>query len=348
MLCGPNQSDRYPLPIQEAVMKFPVYPTALLGVLALTPALWSQGSSQNVPSNLAEVRFGDGSLVRMTILQDNLEVMTKYGKLTIPVAEIRRVDFGLHLPEGVGRKIDDCIRLLGSETFRDRDEAARELVVLGSTAYPFLQRASRSPDLEVAQRVSHVIKKISDKVPVENIRTKEEDVILTKEFTVVGRIVSPTLRANSTHFGELNLKLSDLRTMHLRNSQTDLELTVDASRYGSNTDQWMDTGVTVDRSLRLVVTAEGQVDLWPMAPGQYMTTPKGYTTTGKGGTHMAGSLIGKIGETGKLFFVGERFDGSPGEEGRLFVHIVPSPWNNASSGSYRVRVHVDHLALSAK
>ena len=30
--------------------------------------------------------------------------------------------------------------------------------------------------------------------------------------------------------------------------------------------------------------------------------------------------------------------GSVGEEGKLYFHIVPSPWNNASSGSYRVRV----------
>lgn len=303
---------------------------------------------REVPQNFAEVRFGDGSLVRMTLLQDSIEVMTRYGKLNIPIQEIRRIDFGLHLPEGVGDKIDNCIRLLGSETFRERDEAARELVVLAGSAYPFLQRASRSPDLEVAQRVSLVMKRIGEKVPVENIRVKEDDVIHTKEFTVVGRITASTLKAQSAHFGALSLKLCDLRTMHVRSGAAESEITVDSSRYGSNLDQWLDTGVLVDASLRLSITSEGQVDLWPMGPGQYMTSPKGFTTTGKGGQHMAGSLVGKIGENGKVFYIGERFDGSPGEEGKLFLHIVPSPWNNASAGAYRVRVNVDNVALSSR
>jgi hypothetical protein len=82
-----------------------------------------QGKKDVPRPNLAEVRFGDGSLVRMTILQDDLEVMTKYGKLTIPLREIRRIDFGLHLPEGVGQHIDQSIKHLGSETYKERDEA---------------------------------------------------------------------------------------------------------------------------------------------------------------------------------------------------------------------------------
>src|SRR2546428_9563956 len=63
----------------------------------------------------AEVRLGDGSLVRMTILQESLDVMTKYGKLTIPLHEIRRIDFGMHLPEGVGPQITEAIKQMGSE-----------------------------------------------------------------------------------------------------------------------------------------------------------------------------------------------------------------------------------------
>ena len=109
-------------------------------LLVAAPMSYAQGlASKDVPRpNYAEVRFGDGSLVRMTILQENLEVMTRYGKLTIPIREIRRIDFGLHLPEGVGQQIDNSIKQLGSETYRERDEAVKLLVHQGPLAYPFL------------------------------------------------------------------------------------------------------------------------------------------------------------------------------------------------------------------
>ena len=62
---------------------------------------------------------------------------------------------------------------------------------------------------------------------------------------------------------------------------------------------------------------------------------------------MAGALIGKVGEHGKAFLIGERFDGVPNEEGKLFLQIVSTAWNNASSGSYRVRIAMEHVALSS-
>jgi hypothetical protein len=79
-----------------------------------------------------------------------------------------------------------------------------------------------------------------------------------------------------------------------------------------------------------------------------MAAPKGYNTAGKGGQFMAGALVAKIGEHGKAFFVGERYEGTANEDGRLYLHIVPSPWNNASTGTYRVRVQTDSAVIGAQ
>ncbi len=298
--------------------------------------------------HLAEVRFNDGSLVRMTILQDDLEVMTKYGKLVIPLCDIRRIDLGLHLPPGMDQQIDQSIRLLSSNAYKEREDATKGLIQAGHLAYPFLKKASMSSDLEVAHRVTGLMKRIADKNTPEMLKMKDDDVIHTAEFPVIGRIASPTIKAHSAHFGELALKLSDLRTVHLRSAGAECELTVDAAKHGSAPEQWLDTGLNVDASLRLAITSDGQVDLWPQGPGQYITTPKGYTTAGKGTSHMAGALVGRVGDNGKAFLIGERYDGAPGEEGRLFLQIVPSPWNNASTGSYRVRIATEHVALTSR
>lgn len=317
-------------------------------VLANFAPAQEPGTTEVPPPKHAEVRLGDGSLVRVTILQDTLDVMTKYGKLTIPIEEVRRIDFGLHLPVGADAKIDASIKSLGSAAFKEREEATKTLVHYGPMAMPFVKKAVHSPELEVAHRAIYVAKRISEKHPPELLALKEEDIIQTAEFQVVGRIMNETIKASSAHFGDLNLKLCDLRTLFVRGGKAGSEWVVDAAKHGSAPDQWLDTGITVDPSQRFTLVSEGQVDLWPQGPGQYLTSPKGYTAAGKGGTFMAGALVAKVGEHGKPFMVGERFEGSPTEDGKLFLHIVPSPWNNASAGSYRIRMSSEHAALSMK
>jgi hypothetical protein len=318
--------------------------------LALCALVTSSSVAQSTKDRpcQAEVRFSDGSLVRMTILQEHVDIITRYGKLTVPLADIRRIDFGLHIPGEVDQQIHQSIKQLGSDVFKEREGATRELLLCGHWARPSLQRASRSTDHEVANRAASVLRQLSDRVPPDLLRLKEEDVLYTADFTIVGRLAEPTLKAQSPHFGDLLLKLADLRTLHLRHQGGRVDMTVDAAKYGSDVEQWLDTGVVVDPTLRLSVNGEGQIDLWPQGPGQYMATPKGFNTTGKGGSFMAGALVGRIGEQGKVFLVGERYEGTPAEEGKLYLHIVPSPWNNASTGNFRVRIAAENLALTAR
>jgi hypothetical protein len=284
----------------------------------------------------AEVRFQDGSLVRVTMDQPAVEVQTRYGKLTVPIAEIRRVELGLHWPPGRREQLERAIEALASNAYKEREQATRELLDAGPLAWPLLKQA-KSTDPEALQRVASLMKRLEAKYPQELLQRRESDLVHTAEFPIVGRIAAPAFKATSAHFGELSLKLSDMRTLTFRGpDQT--ELTIDAAKHGSAPDQWLDTGINLDVDVRLLINADGQVDLWPQGSGQYMATPKGYTTAGKGSTFMAGALVGRVGEHGKQFLIGERYDGAPGEEGRLYLHIVPSPWNNASTGSYRARI----------
>ena len=320
----------------------------------VVPLAWTslvaqgQGKKEAPRSQPAEVRLNDGSLVRMTVLQESVDIMTKYGRLTIPLSDIRRIDFGLHLPDGVEPQIQGAIKQMGSDTYRDREDAVKQLVSFGPMAYPSLQQAARSKDLEVVKRATAAMRRIDDKVAPEQLRIKYEDTVQTAEFTITGRIVSPAIKVHSETFGEFDLKLSQLRSLHQRGHTGDIEMIVDAGQFGTSTDQWMDTGVLVDGNLRLIIRSEGQVDLWPQGPGQYLTSPKGYSTAGKGGTHMAGTLLGRVGDNGKVFVIGEQYEGAPANEGKVYVHIVPSPWNNVSSGSYKLRIRTDYVALSSR
>src|SRR5260370_34578892 len=118
---------------------------ALLLAPAVSPRILAQDKpASSARPNLAEVRFGDGSLVRMTLLEENLDVQTKYGNLTIPLSEVRRVEFGLHVPPEVHQQINDSIKRLASDVYKERDGASKDLIQAGHFAYPMLQKATKS------------------------------------------------------------------------------------------------------------------------------------------------------------------------------------------------------------
>ena len=77
---------------------------------------------------IAQVRLHDGSVVKVALLQETISIQTAYGKLAVPTADIRRIDFGLHMPKGAEEQIAGALKKLGSDTYRDREEAVREIV----------------------------------------------------------------------------------------------------------------------------------------------------------------------------------------------------------------------------
>ena len=318
------------------------------GVVAmLAPSSYSQTPPKD-SARLAEVRFADGSIVRMNILQETVEVATKYGKLTIPTDDIRRIDMGLHIPPGMEAQIETSIRNLASEAFKQREDASRDLLQFGHWAFPALQKAAGSPELEVAKRGQALLTRISEKTPPEVLKIRADDVVQTRDFPIVGRIASPTIKAHSPLFGDQMLKLSDVRSIAIRGQRGDADISIDAAKHGSSLDQWLDTGIAVDSQIRLTITSEGNVDLWPQTAGQYIAHPRGFNTPGKGGAFLAGALVGKIGESGRTFLIGERYEANVAEEGKLYLQVIPSPWNNASAGVYRVRIATEQLAISGR
>src|ERR1051326_3830192 len=46
---------------------------------------------------VADVSLADGSTVRITLVAESVELETKYGKLTIPAADIQHIEFAFRL-----------------------------------------------------------------------------------------------------------------------------------------------------------------------------------------------------------------------------------------------------------
>jgi hypothetical protein len=332
-------------------------PCALL-VCLLWPGLsfaQTDTKKEEPKPNEAEVRFADGSAVRVQVLQENLEIETKYGKLSVPTNQIRRIEFGARLPDDIAKKVEAAIKKLGDAAFAEREAAVKELVALGAHAYPTLQVAAKGGDAETVRRAQAALEQIREKVSPDQLTRPAYDHVQAAEFPFTGRIVSSGIKVKTTYFGDVELKISDLRSIRWVAVAGEVTVAVDAAKYGSPPgQQWLETEVQVSAGDGLRITATGQVDLWPQQPGAYMAKASGYGQAGIGvpavgalapgmrAQQVPGLLIGRIGPNGKPFVIGELFEGKVTEEGKLYLQIGISPWGNASSGAYEVKISTGH------
>jgi hypothetical protein len=284
----------------------------------------------------------DDTTVRRAVLQDSVEITTKYGKLAVPVGDIRRIEFGLHLSEETGKKVAEALKQLDSDNFARREAASKELVALGYQAYPALVEADKATkDQEVLRRIQAAILAIQGQVAEELLRLKPSDVIYTRESVLAGRISSPALKVRTVYFGELSLKLEDLRSIHSMSGSGQATVAVDAAKHAGGKDQWMDSGFVVDQDIGLVITASGEIDLLAAQAGQVMSRPEGNTDAAvrfAGQAFAPGTLLGRIGENGEVFAIGSRFEAKTRQEGTLYLSIQPHRNSTGAAGTYSVKI----------
>jgi hypothetical protein len=177
--------------------------------------LVADGDTKNTGSlPEVDVRFMDGSTARVVILQNHLELETRYGKLTIPCNEVRKIELALRLEDETAKRIDDAIRDLGGDEFNRREAASKELLRLAIPAYVALKKTPPSKDPEVAKRTEAIFKQIESSIPAAKLQVRSNDLIQTKEFTVTGRIPTRQLKVKSKYFGETELKLNEVSSMN--------------------------------------------------------------------------------------------------------------------------------------
>jgi hypothetical protein len=85
--------------------------------------------------------------------------------------------------------------------------------------------------------------------------------------------------------------------------------------------QWQSTGLYLNAGDRVYLTAQGQWSYSPVAgfhgPAGGRWAPSYYPLP----TALGGALLGRVGETGEVFFVGPRVAFSPAQAGLLYLGI---------------------------
>lgn len=307
-----------------------------------------KADSKNDPATF-ELRMLDDTVMKVVLLESSVSLVTRYGKLSIPASEVRRLEFGFRYPEGMESKINTAIADLGSPDFRTREDAEQRLAEIGHFAIPALRRALKSEDPEVVRRAQAVLKLLEGKMGDNKFEPRDYDVVETAEFTAKGKLELGMLKVRTKYFGDTTVKITDIKSFRSVGSASNSEFALDAAKYAKmNQADWMETAIDVSSGQQLEVTASGKIDQWPQGPGQYMCEAGGMPGYGAGqvlpggmariGT--PGQIVGKIGPNGTPFAIGASYKGKVGDSGKLYLRIGPSPWNCDCTGSYKVTVNV--------
>jgi LCCL domain len=196
--------------------------SALLVIGAAAAVVRGQAPASSSPTGEIVVRYIDGSVVKLTLLDDRVEIATPDGKRSIPVSDIRKVDLGLRISDELSKQIDAAIADLGSAQTKKREEASNRLLGFRELAYPALKRATQAAEEPVAKRAEALIEKLKDTLPEGRLDVPDIDVIHLDKSKVSGRIATPILKAKSFAFGEVPLKLADARGFAARVPESEL------------------------------------------------------------------------------------------------------------------------------
>lgn len=170
-------------------------------------------ATRPVPGAEVEVKCIDDSTLKLKLLDEKLELITKYGFLQIAVADIRRIEFGHRCPPDVVEKIVQSISKLGHPDFQTRERATADLKAYRERAYPFLLKALKHDDPEISRRADEAMKFIQSRVPAPQLELKETDVVYTEDSKFTGKLTTQVLRVNTMQFGDQQLKLADIRSL---------------------------------------------------------------------------------------------------------------------------------------
>src|SRR5262249_27245582 len=138
----------------------------------------------------------------------------------VPVADIRQIDFSTRIPPDVAKRIDKAVADLGSDEHKTREDASAELLKLREKSYPALLEAAKHHDREVRRRADELLDKLRQTVPEDQLTVRKADVIQAGEMTLVGRIEAVSWKVNTTQFGDVEVKLADIRSLRAGNGET--------------------------------------------------------------------------------------------------------------------------------
>jgi hypothetical protein len=308
-----------------------------------TTAPASAPSATAAPSEL-KIILMDGSVVSGKLSVADLAIDTKFGSLKVPVDQIQSLVPGLQSHPQFAASLEATINSLASDAFAEREKAQAALLKMGPEIKSILEHEAKSSQNEKQMRLQKILEEfetqLGDDDTVKVRQWTTGDVIVTPDFTVVGRITTPGFSVTSP-YGTLQLKFNDIREARRDEPQReDINKTIAVSGANQSGRASTPTTVRVARGDQVTITATGTNTLAPR--GNQISTPEGNTDIGTSSTagFPIGTLYARIGDSGAPLKVGNKVTFTASAAGVINLGIASPNGNFTFPGEYQAKIHV--------
>jgi hypothetical protein len=296
----------------------------------------------------------DGSVISGDLSVSEITVETTFGKLVVPVANIRSFTPGLDSYPKKIAELETLVNNLGSDDYKTREQAHKDLSAMGIKIRRELEQHANSENAEIKRHVGEILKELEEQA--EEADDDEEgaaeqpwirqDTVVTSDFTVVGKVM-PKDFAIQSKYGPLNVQLADVR-MAERDTGAKEPFRKNVTVDGSNIAQrnFRSTGVRVQAGDKIILKAEGSVVMTPWGSNA-ATGPDGAQNYGWYVANQipGGALVARIGDKGQIFKVGRQSTFTAKASGvlQLAIGIQPEYANEGYNypGQYSVKLRIE-------
>ena len=318
---------------------------------------------------LAEVSLDllDGNIVKGTTNLADIELLTAFGKLQIPIAKVSHIEIGLGKDNSVSEKVKSNLKLLStSATDETRKGAYNDLVKLGIKAIPFIEDFYNDPKNNAGEdtytgeyTIDNALSEIQSASNLSSDMPKEDVLTIDNIYTMGGNYSFTKLDVK-TAYGNLSVPKEKIKTIDITvasepgSGEYTYKLNASKNISGNTNGGWLKTGVTLKSGQRFSLNANGEVVLSSLSNSKYKpdgsskaesatewTKPYGSTESDEsgGGYPSYGQVVYKIGEAStENLKAGAKFSGVAKKSGMLYIAIYETVYNAANKGSYSVKL----------
>ena len=271
-----------------------------------------------------EVLFADDSKMKIALLDEQIVVRTPHGSLTIPIRDIRKIEFGVRLTDADQAAFDRAVAGITGKDAKPREEGKTALKALGGKIAPFLKRAIRTADAESRPHLEQVYEAVAGDRDARKLEPRDYDSITTDDSQFAGRIALTQFRIGTFQFGELKLRVGDCKALQFGGLTPGVDENVEIVET-PYIYQLMQTHMGKTVGIKVTGAAQGSGSVWGSGPYT------GDSTLAVAAVH-AGAV--KVGET-KIVKV--RLVKDPGGYFSSTANgITTSPYGPYSTGAYEV------------
>lgn len=298
----------------------------------------------------------DGSVISGDLSISDITMTTTFGKLIIPIDKILSFSPGLSSNPKLNAEITTLIDQLGSDDYKAREQAHRDLVARGLRIRQQLSTRAADENAEIKRHIGDILKEF-DQLEEEREDADEptrndaaliaEDTVVTNEFTVIGKI-TPTEFTIDSKYGPLKVAISDIAKAErevVAGKQTTRK-SIDIQGTNLAVRSFKSTGIKLQVGDRLNIRADGTIILSPWG-NNAQSTPDGMPNYGWYIPNQipTGALCAKIGDKGTPFKVGRNYSTVVKSAGVLQLAVGMPPEYSGEGyqfpGTFKAKIKVD-------